>query len=119
MLCLLPHWFPGWLWFNSRSCLKIKEQQGGQGKTVLIKAFDKGPIYRTSFEPACHPFKDLVIWAGCKMGHDGTPPYTPEILNNTKVSGCKIGRGGLFEEKQAFVSNSLGKSDIKITSDLS
>ena len=40
---------------------------------------------------------------GCKMDSVTTPPYTPEILNDTKVRGCKKGRRGSPREKVAFL----------------
>ncbi len=38
-----------------------------------------------------------------KIGCYYTPPYTPENLNYTKVSGCKKGSRGSPREKVAFL----------------
>ena len=48
-------------------------------------------------EEVMHPSQDV------KMTLFLQPPYTPEILNYTKVSGCKMGRGGSPREKLPFL----------------
>ena len=50
-----------------------------------------------------HKEEVIHLRLGCKNDGDAPPPYTPEILIYTKVSGCKKGRQGSPREKVAFL----------------